>query len=745
MARVKEYQQQTSVGHLPGSPRATPSDEFARALVGIGEAGMRAAETMARRDREASDEAERRARILKAEEDRRETVRAHVEMADFELGASQAQQQLADQDAENPWGHGERVAADFDARAEKMLGKFQNEAARSYAREHVANARTRHLLAAMQFERGQIVRKEGRDFERVVDARSASAAASDADYNVQAEAIEAAGVMLNQPEAVREKARGVLAYRTAEGLVARDPSAAAVLLGQRLGMDRGPTGLTADERAQWASLPAGDREAYAEAVRRARAAPGKQTVVVSGTVPAEPAGEPGKTGVDWVDRLSVEQAISLRARAEAGTRDGRARAQREIHAAEADATAAAHRGEVGAVPSREAYVAAFGEQDGAEQYRRAAQIPEFGRQIAALSGATIEAHRAVLSAPLPGPGAPAGDYAEAAKWRDITARASAHLIERRQRDWMTAVGQERIARIGRLDWGDPREAEAELRRRQPVAKMAPPYTGAAAPAGVLTRPESEAFQRSWPSIDSMSRAGTLRLMRDALDDQATLRATIQQIAPDSAVVMAASSLVGQAGERPMTIAARLLRGDDLLNPNKQARTEDGKPVGKTVPLPADFNARLDEALGDSLAFLPGSQQAARQVVAAYYTALASEAGLYTQEGAKSASADLIARAVEDTIGPVVGWAGLGRVIGPWGMTADQTSAALRRAWAEMRDSPNAPDLDVSRTRLVADPNAQGRYFVAAGERLVSDKAGRRVVLDIRPPTMPRDLPAQVPR
>lgn len=744
-ARIPQIEQRTSVSALPGTPRASPPDAIGRALGQVGDVLSRAAAQTERGLAERSREEERRARILRADEDRRELVRAHVELSRFELDAATEQSQIAEADAESPYGHGERVAAAFDKRAAALREKFAaNEAASGFVAQHVESARTRHLIGALAFERKQTEVANARDFGAIVEERSSRLAADETEYDRQVEAVKAAAAMLGRSEKERDHAMDVLAFRASEGLVERNPAAAADLLGRRLGMGRGPAGLTPDERAQWEKLPAGDREAYAEAVRRTRAAPDKQTIVVSGTVPAAPAGEPGKTGVEWIDRITVEQARALRVRAISLQREGMAAIQAVVRTTEADAREAAGRGEVRPIRSVDDYVAAYGEP-GREAHRRASKIADHAETFAAMSPMSLAGIRSVLNKPLPAVGAPPGDYKDESDAQQIRRAEAGRILTRRQQDWISAASEQKIAKVAPIEWKSPDDDIAEMRRRQDVALMAPDYAGTPRPSGVLTVPESAGFRDSWSRLDGMTRARVLRSMKGALSDWRVFDATVAQIAPDDVVVQSAAGIAAQPGERSLSIASTLLRGDDILNPGKAARGEDGKPVGRAVALPADFDAVVGEALDEAMASNPGLRQTAKQAVAAYYAAIASDAGKFSKDKADSG---LVKRAISDVIGEVVPWSGTGSFVAPWGMPADAARSALDRAYFEAMDRAGYGDQAMvarSRSRLIADPGAQGRYYIAAGDKPLKDKNGDLIVLDIRPPTLPPGLAERVPR
>ncbi len=74
--------------------------------------------------------------------------------------------------------------------------------------------------------------------------------------------------------------------------------------------------------------------------------------------------------------------------------------------------------------------------------------------------------------------------------------------------------------------------------------MAPTYAGTPV-SGALTTGEASAFRHDWNRMDPMGRAGVLRTMRDALTDRQVYGATVQQIAPDDAVVRSAAVLAEQ--------------------------------------------------------------------------------------------------------------------------------------------------------------------------------------------------------
>ena len=750
--RIPFYESQTSVGHVPSTPRAPVDDGFGRALVEVGGIGTALAGSEARRE-------DARQRVLREDEDRRALVDAHKSIAAFEASTAVAQGELEEQYASKPFGHGERVLKRIDEDSSKVLGTIQNPRASAYAEQQVASIRARSIVSSARWERARADQNRGEDIAKVGNDLGDVLAADDSRYADSEEQVRSlAAVSQMDPGDKRiEAALDAMAVRAGLGYATRNPGEALALFDQRLGVkpvDRPPSGLTAEQRATWQSLPPAERGAFAQVQLATNADPKSQhrVIVPAGALVQPPdtsieaEGKPGKTGVAWVDRLPPETVIQLRNRAESAFKQDVGALQASIRAQVSDAEAAARNGVSLPIPPLASFVGAYGDK-GADMHAVASRIPLRAAALGSMSTLDAQGLSDAVSKSVPQPGGAPGVYAQDAETQGMVVHNVKSIMDARQKDWITAAGVQGIAVVNPIDWSKGEAAvTAELRSRQAVAQSAPRYAPGATP-GALTQPETDAFRKGWHQLDPQGRAGMLSMLKDSLSDPAVYAATIHQVAPDSAAVRVAAQIAARqgngwtpAGAPAMATAATVLRGEDMLNPTKAAKGNDGKPP--TFAMPKDFETRYAETVGEALASNPQAFGEGMQAARAWYAATMADRGLYGKDNADS---DVVKEAVAATIGAVVPWRGTGSVIAPWGMDPGLARNRLNEAWAAQMTAngyTGGPFDQPERTRLIAA--GEGRYLVAAGAGFMQGRNGP-IVLDINPPAWPKGLVSKIPQ
>lgn len=172
----------------------------------------------------------------------------------------------------------------------------------------------------------------------------------------------------------------------------------------------------------------------------------------------------------------------------------------------------------------------------------------------------------------------------------------------------------------------------------------------------------------------------------------------------------------------------MLEGEQLLNPGKGPKGEDGKGARWPMPKEADFAGEFADKVGDAFAGDPRGYEVAYQAVRAYYAGAAARQGLID---ASKADPKLLGEAIEAATG------GVSRVNGkpvlrPWGMHEGEFKAGLQsqfqqavaaNGWA---GTPFA-DFDAFRLRALGG----GRYLLGNGaDAAVYGRDGRPVVLTL---------------
>jgi hypothetical protein len=198
------------------------------------------------------------------------------------------------------------------------------------------------------------------------------------------------------------------------------------------------------------------------------------------------------------------------------------------------------------------------------------------------------------------------------------------------------------------------------------------------------------------------------------------------------------------GAKPRNVAAQIIRGERMLNPDKYQGKEDGKPT--RFAMPQDFEKVYAETIGPALAGNENAYMEGKQAVAAFLAAEAADLGQYTRPTVDPA---LVEKSIGAVIGQVTRWRGIGTYVAPWGMEKSDAEQRINAAWdAAMTANGYGgqhPFNQPERTTLEADAGTQGVYRIRSGSGYLIGKDGAAVKLDIRQPTLPRGLAGQVPK
>lgn len=763
--RVNRYEQKQAVGAIPGTARVSAPGELGQFLIDAGTLGQQAAAGEARREEVERREGERRQkeadRIWQEREDRRQLTAAHATVSQGMVDFDQYEADVRLQTKGDPEGYAQQVNKAWNDWREKALSGIKNERARDWFDQATTAAGAQRFRSALGWQAARASEYDMTQFGNTAENEAKGVYNDPTRYATSLTLLDMMAGTARFGQAAAEKgldaARRALRFNATLGMVERDPTATLALLERRAGVgDRTgpPAGLTGEQQKAWAAPLSAAQQAELQSVpdaaSRAAAEAGMRdaNAGVTGFVRKGDdfaRSEPGTTGVPWIDDLDTQQVETLLGKAREGRRRGMADQAATVRAALADATEAATRGESRPIPPVETFVAAYGPEAGQEEFRKAQQIPAFATTVSNLRGAPFAYLTELATAPLPGPGAPAGDYKAAADRRDFVARAVGEIVKGRQRSWIDAASAEGIATIAPIDWNDPQAAASELATRQRVAQMRPTYVpDGAGPGSVLTTQEAAAFGERWRAVPPGAQARMLRTMGDALTDRGVFGATLAQIAPDSVATQVAAGIAANSAGHALPTAERILAGERRLNPGRAARKEDGKPQAAT-PLPTDFAKAYAEAIGDALAGNPAAFDAGGQAVAAWYTAAMADAG---KMGKDEADGDVLAQAIDAVIGARVDYGGIGKVVAPWGMDAGTARDRLVKAYheaAQANGMTDGPMATLSRVRLINHPAREGAYFVWAGDRPVKGKDGEPIVLDINGPKFPRDIATTVPQ
>lgn len=449
--------------------------------------------------------------------------------------------------------------------------------------------------------------------------------------------------------------------------------------------------------------------------------------------------EPGKSGVPFIDNLGADGRLSLRqmAETEINRREGEARARQSeyregLRQRINDQTAMVYDGQTVTQPIRKAEFVAAGMEDAYTDYQDTLQM---GPDLARLP-AMPESQMAELLA-VRKPTTEAG-YASDSKRYNALRGAAIETVNARNADPVGFASAHRLARVAPLDPAKPAEFSAELRNRAVVAQSMTRQFGT--PYTLLTKGEVGQFTDLLGGLTATEKAGLFQQVRQGLPDEASYHAMMAQLRPDSPVTaMAGSMMAVEARVRTAdggwfssegytgasAIAQRILQGEDLLNPTKGAKGQDGKPR-ITLPSDADLRDQWASYTGNAYRGNPEVHDHAYQAFRAYYAAEMADLGKYDGE-LDSTVAARAARAVSGGVADVGG----SQIVLPFGMSEEATFDRLGADWASARKAAGLPEgLALDSLQLLT--TMDGVYLVTMGGSPLKGKDGKPIYLRAKP-------------
>lgn len=368
------------------------------------------------------------------------------------------------------------------------------------------------------------------------------------------------------------------------------------------------------------------------------------------------------------------------------------------------------------------YVKAYGPLDGPQRYANYQQIAVMGADMNALKLATPQQMEETLARYKPQPGAPG--YELATKRYDTMVKAVQGIQAQRDADPMLYAIKAGVGGAKPLNWADEAAVVAELNKRAGVAATMVDAYGVKQ-LSPLTKDEASRLVGGLAQMTPDRKLAYLSTIAKAIPDTATQQAVFGQIAPDSPVTAVAANINTLSDpakfggnwwlfstERqytPQSVAAMILRGESILNPSRQAKGEDGKPVNMIMPKDLDLRTAFNDQVGKAFANQENAAQVAYQAVKAYYAARLVQDGDYSGQ----LNSKALKEAIEAVTGGVTEVNGKGEVRRPWGMSETTFNDAAKAAFdAEMqRLGKTGPD---AQFRLYGLENTGQGYLVRSG-------------------------------
>lgn len=481
---------------------------------------------------------------------------------------------------------------------------------------------------------------------------------------------------------------------------------------------------------------------------------GRKPVSAAGPTPVAASGAPA-AGAAPAPRPVIEQPASfkamdweqqdaLRNMAENKMRQDHARLQAEVDLKVRDATAMQADGKVDPFNfTQETFTQAYG-ADGVRRFQdyqngrvMAADIGSYMTMSPTQIEASLQKNQELVNSVASGGGS---GYAAADQRQQLRIRAAQSVVKMQQEDPQAYAVKAGLSTAKPLDMGDPAKFGAELAGRAATASMLrdtykTPFT-------LLMKNEAAALSMGFNKMSSEQKLAYLGAVAKSVTDPQAAASVFQQIAPDSPVTAVAGKLMTMTGSSPIgagifssgttynpkTVATMIIQGEELLNPNKATKKEDGKPVNLIMPKEQDLRDPFNNAVGAAFTNQPQSAEVAYQSVKAYYAAKMAQLGDY--------SGNVNTSAVKEAIEAVTGGASDFRntkVIRPWGMSDDNFKDNAKKAFdAEMvRLGRKGPAANFASYGL---ENYGDAYRVRAGTGYVEERPGVPLTLFVTGPS-----------
>ena len=437
-----------------------------------------------------------------------------------------------------------------------------------------------------------------------------------------------------------------------------------------------------------------------------------------------------------VSKLDPSRVTAFENAANAEVNRQQAVVRSQLTTVENDQVAAYMNGDAVQKPLTEAdYVKAYGPIDGAQRYANFQAIATMGADMQAMKLQTPEQIAATVERYKPDASKPGYDLAN--KRYAAVVQAADRINTARQADPMAYAQQAGIGQAKPLPFNDQAAFGAELGKRTGVASTMQQTYGA--PYTLLTKAEASTLSQGFERMTTEQRLGYLQTIRKSVTDPVAYRSIMGQIAPDSPVTAMAGMILSKQnpvvvpGWRTDTVyaqqdvAALMVEGESLLNPNKSAKGEDGK--GKAFPMPKEQDMRdaFNNEVGKAFAGDPNGANFAYQAVKAYYAGKAARTGEIS--GIKNAA--ILKEAINAVIGGVSNINNNGEVVRPWGMSEERFKNGAKAAFDSAIDAAGykGSQLDVWGAYGLQSAG-DSKYLVRSGAGYLTDRQGNPIVLDL---------------
>ena len=448
--------------------------------------------------------------------------------------------------------------------------------------------------------------------------------------------------------------------------------------------------------------------------------------------------EPGKSPFAFINDLDQDDrnALARDTRAEISRLEAEARARHAerkelLRERIADQSALLASGYTIDKPISRAEFVAAGMGDSYGRYQESLRT---GAIASSFTGMTGEQIKLALDSQKPKPDEEG--YASRLANFNALQNAATKVLTERQEDPIQFVESRNLMTVGTLDPSNPAQFSAELKNRATIGKTMKSEFGT--PIALLKKSEVDALSGMLGSMTSVQKTEFLRNINTSVDKQSYL-AMMRQLSPGTPVTAMAGAMMAVDGSIVLregtwgredqiisvkAVAARILQGEDLLNPTDEIKKSRGKA---DYPMPPDSQLRpiWNGIVGDAYRGDTQSELAAYQAFRSFYAA--EKASIGENDGLLD---DVTARkAARAVTGGITEW-NASKIVLPWGMAADTALTILREQFKTIRGPAGLPqnaELDDYELMTVGD----GKYVVLQGTTPLFDKNGNYIYVQVR--------------
>lgn len=388
------------------------------------------------------------------------------------------------------------------------------------------------------------------------------------------------------------------------------------------------------------------------------------------------------TGNAAFDAASPEAQASFMRQADQLRRQQQAEYKTMIDSQVRDATAAYMRGVEFPNPPGEAdFIAAYGVREGNLRYTEFRNTQIAGQYIGSFRNMPTSSITAYVEQLRPDTGETGEGYAARAALYDNVVSAANQVIKQRQSDpvqFSLAAGQAKPIDMSNKD----NFGQSVALRAAQVSDLAKSY---GTPLTFFSKDEANQIGVFFRDAPVSQQAAYLDTIRQSTGGGQVYMSALQQISANAPSAAVAGILMDKPGG--ILAEKNWFNPDVSVSPETAAQTilagaaaRKGTDDAKGIPMPKDADLRLEfsDMVKDAFAGDAQGASMAYEIAKDYYAGVMAKKGVVSGE----IDNDVWKQAVNVATGGVHDYNGMGNVLLPWGMSAEQFDKQVNQAWNE---------------------------------------------------------------